>query len=347
MNIEFRENDPEAVPSVYFSRAYGVANATHSGNLWRTVADAAGRWQIPLEIRSDLPNHRDAVTPYGYGGIYADPTLTLEEVQNAWRDSMHILTEAGVVAVFLRFAPFLAVDYSRFSGLPGLEIEHTSDTITVPLTDAESAWSGLRGRARTAIRKAQARGFHGAVQLAKASDLVDLSPFRALYSSTMQRVDASSNYYFGDQYYRTLIETNDDSVFLAQVRDLNGNVVAASLIFHDGDIAHYHLSGSDSEAARHGVNNLLIWSIIKWAIEHGLSAVHLGGGTRPGDSLFRFKDSFGGQLSEFWVGRAVIKPDAYSELVEAHAVSSRCDKTELIRSGYFPAYRAVVNHEAE
>jgi hypothetical protein len=347
VNIDFREEEPDAIPSVYFSRSYGVANATHSHNQWRTVSDSAGRWQIPLEIRSTPPEQRDAVTPYGYGGIYADPLLTIEEIKDAWRDTKRILSEAGVIAVFLRFAPFLTVDFNRFSGLAGLELEHTSNTISVPLSDAATVWAGLRGRARTAIRKAQAQGFSGSVQLATATDLADVSPFRTLYSSTMNRVNASPSYLFGDQYYRTLIDADAETVFLAQVRDSTGDIVAASLVLLDADIAHYHLSGSDSEAARQGANNLLIWAIIEWAIERGLTAVHLGGGTRPGDNLFRFKDSFGGKHSEFWVGRAVIKVDEYSELVESHANASRCSTTELIRTGYFPAYRAVVNDSDE
>lgn len=344
LNIALREDEPEKIPSAYFSRTYGVANAAHSGSQWGTVSDGAGRWQIPLEIRSDLPEHRDAVTPYGYGGIYADPSLAMEEIADAWRDSKRILADAGVVAVFLRFAPFLTMNFNRLSELPGLELEHTSNTVSVPLSDAASAWAGLRGRARTAVRKAQAQGFSGFVQVAAPSDLADMSPFRTLYESTMYRVNASSSYLFGDQYYRTLLNTNEETVFLAQVRDSTGHIVAASLVLLDKETAHYHLSGSDTDAARQGANNLLIWTIIEWATERGLTSVHLGGGTRTGDSLFRFKDSFGGHHSAFWVGRAVIKSDEYNELIESRAKTSRCSTTELIRTGYFPAYRAVVNH---
>lgn len=347
MKISMASNEPASIPSTYFSSTYGTANAKHSGNEWCTIADSTGQWQIPLEIRSDLPNIRDAITPYGYGGIYADTELTNDEIKVAWQETRRLLSNAGVISAFLRFAPFLDQQVDRFIDLEGLELEHASNTITIPLGGVSTAWSNLRGRARTAIRKAQAQGYTANVHKVTPSDVVKNSSFNRLYTSTMQRVAATSHYYFGQDYYRALASNSESPMFLAQVHDSSGNTVAASLVLLDQHIAHYHLSGSEVAAARLGANNLLIWSIIEWAAKRGLESLHLGGGTSDEDSLFRFKDSFGGHHSAFWIGKAIINPDAYYALVESHARNSNCSASELLCTGFFPAYRATVHHDLE
>jgi hypothetical protein len=67
--------------------------------------------------------------------------------------------------------------------------------------------------------------------------------------------------------------------------------------------------------------------------------VHLGGGLRAEDNLFRFKRSFGGRRTQFWTGAVVVDERAYDRLVERRAVVCGRSPGELMGTGYFPAYR--------
>lgn len=108
----------------------------------------------------------------------------------------------------------------------------------------------------------------------------------------------------------------------------------------DGDIAHYHLSGSDPDYARQGANNLLITTILEWASSSKIREVHLGGGTKQGDSLFKFKRSFGGYIEPFVVGRAIVDEPRFIHRLSNQAQLLGCTPSELTATGYFPPYKA-------
>ncbi|MGK3953985.1 GNAT family N-acetyltransferase [Microbacterium sp. I2] len=340
MILHARDTEPRAIPSLYFSAAYGIANAEHLGGRWVTVADDAGTWQMPLIIRKDETGVIDAATPYGYGGIFISRSMSDRVLRAAWGSARSLLEDMGIVSVFLRFAPFLTNSSERARELDGLDVRQTSHTIAVPVLDADAMWTAMKGRARTAIRKATAQGLTANIESISESILSADDPFRVLYASTMDRLGAGNSYYFGESYYRYLSAAAANQVQVASVRDATGRVVAAALVLCDDTVAHYHLSGSDPVAARDGANNLLIWSIMKWSAEQGYHSVHLGGGVRPEDTLFRFKDSFGGTHLPFRVGRLVVDEKRYHELVAARASQLRCDPADLVRADYFPAYRS-------
>jgi serine/alanine adding enzyme len=135
-----------------------------------------------------------------------------------------------------------------------------------------------------------------------------------------------------------LFDGLSSNLFMAQVRDENGVVVSADLLMRHGERLHGHLSGSNRDDARMGSNNLMIWTATQFAIDQGLRH-HLGGGVGPGDSLLKFKRSFGGRELEYAVSGLIIDDAAYQDQVESRA--KECDTTsdELLASHYFPAYR--------
>jgi lipid II:glycine glycyltransferase (peptidoglycan interpeptide bridge formation enzyme) len=198
----------------------------------------------------------------------------------------------------------------------------------------------MSGRARTAVRKAFKAGMTAEVSHASQANLGSDSAFRSLYESTMSRVGASSHHVYGDSYYSTLLSRLSDRVFVVNVATYEGKPAASAMILLDGAVVHYHLSGSDPQAAKSGANNLLLWTILEWSALQSFGSVHLGGGLSADDSLFRFKESFGGASRDFWVGRAVIDQDRYVELASMRAESLGVTVTQLKSGGFFPTFRA-------
>jgi len=341
MTIGWRDNATAA--SVYQSRSYGEAAARSAGAIWDTIGDEDGRWRLPLCINSvNLGGQisHDAVSPYGYPGIWADPRMSADDVLAAWDDTLRLLSERDIVSVFLRFAPYRD-GVERRVNLPGLELVELSETVLVELGEEAGMWAGMHGRSRTAIRKAEREGLNARVVMERPLSLGPESGFRNVYGIAMERVGATAAHLHEDEYYERLSNAEDVDLHLVEVRDADDDVVAAALLLIDEEAVHYHLSGSVVEAARNGANNLMIWTAMKWAAGEGHKRFHLGGGTSRADGLFRFKASFGGMTMPFLVGRLIVRPEAYGSLVTERARQLGVRPRLLQEGSFFPAYRAV------
>lgn len=336
--VEVTAQVPPTAPDVYFTGEYGRLDAQTVGGKWSMLADNEGAWQMPVVISEIEHGACEAASPYGYSGIYLWPDLSEADAKTAWGASTSFLEKAGVVSLFLRFSPLDPRSSQAANALPGLTIVRSGTTYLVNVTDVESMWTAMEGRARTAIRKARQQGMTGRVRRLEPKDLESGAPFRELYEGTMRRVGAAERYYFGDAYFAQFAQMTDADVFLAEVAD-GQNVVASALVMRHAENAHYHLSGSNPEAARKGANAILIWSILEWCAESGVKLCHLGGGLTEQDGLAKFKRSFGGEAADFYTGRAVIDKAAYSRLTRARADELGTTVVALEETGFFPAFR--------
>jgi hypothetical protein len=342
--------DDADCPDVYFTAGYGMAAASTKRGRWEAL-HYEDRLLLPYVVTEIDDAHLDAASPYGYAGIHVAPGTTEHDVDRFWRLVQEYWRNMGLVAMFFRFSPFEPV-----VTLEGVRAAHAGDTVTVPIDgDADALWDGMEGRSRTAIRKARSLGYTATVRPARATDLHGGSPFRTLYEQTMRRVGSRAGYIFGDEYYAKLLDGLGPSLLIAEVfseagddsevgdeseaGDEAGGVCATALILRHRDRVHYHLAGSDPEAARRGANNLLLWTVLRWAARTGARLLHLGGGLRAEDNLFKFKRSFGGLRTQFWTGAVIVDERAYDELVERRAAVSGQSPGELKDTGYFPAYR--------
>lgn len=339
MRINWIDSDRHV--SVYQSRSYGEAAASTSGVRWDVLGDTEGRWRIPLCV-ADVAGgpYRDAVSPYGYPGIFADSDMSADDVDRAWSQTVNVLRDSGIASLFLRFAPYRDGVETRHE-LVGLTTNEISETILLDLGDESHMWEGMQGRSRTAVRKADREGLRTRVVEEIPLNLSVGSGFRDVYETAMRRVDASAEHFHRDDYYARLAEAPDIDMRLIEVLDRDDTVVAATLLLIDQEAVHYHLSGSLISAARIGANNLMLWSAMRWAAAHGHRKFHLGGGTSRGDGLFKFKASFGGSARSFNVGQLIVSPDAYDRLVAARSRELGVSSNALRAAPFFPAYRAA------
>jgi hypothetical protein len=340
IRVHFGHQLPDGFPSpdVYFLPGYGRAAIVSDPGAWVLMEAFDGAWQVPLILRTLPEGTMDAISPYGYSGVYASSSLSSTQIQAAWSSTIDRLRQLGVISVLLRHsplvpqAPHLPGQHSIISGHP---------TRALDLTDNESAWSGMEGRCRTSIRKALKNGYTAEVRHAAGRDLAPISDFRSLYEQTMQRRGAAPLYVFGDAYYSALLDGLGSNLVIAEVRDRQGGVVSATLLMVHAQRLHYHLSGSTVDDARMGSNNLMLWAAAQFGIAQGLRQFHLGGGVGPYDSLFKFKRSFGGHELEYGVSGLIINADVYQAKVRSRGKACGIAIDTLMASNYFPAYRAA------
>jgi serine/alanine adding enzyme len=329
-------------PDVYFLPGYGRAAAIADGGEWVLLEAFDGAWQMPLIVRTLPDGMKDAISPYGYSGVYASPSLSSEQIKEAWSTTIDRLRELEIISVLLRHSPLVP----QAPDIPGLvSIVRGHPTIVLEPVDSDSAWNGLVSTCRTRIRKALKNGYTADVRQAASQDLAPFSDFRRLYGGTMKRLDAAPPYFFSDQYYKELLECLGPNLLIAEVRDAQGVPASSALLMRHEHLLHYHLSGSNPDDARMGSNNLMIWTATQFTAEQGLSQFHLGGGLDRRDGLFHFKHTFGGRELGYDVSGLIIDHEHYQTLTEGRAQECGIRADELLRSNYFPPYRGGTNED--
>jgi len=326
-------------PDTYFTAGYGTASAIARGGQWHRFG-----WDdeilLPYVVNTVHSGLRDAVSPYGYSGIHVAASRGPEDLARFWKEVKEHWRDLRVVAMFFRFSPFDPASLRAVASLDDIVLTRRGDTVAVKVDEGPDAlWNNLRSSCRRQIGKARRAGLTAHVRAARPADVESGAPFRVLYEQTMRRVGSAGGYLFADDYYRALVDGLGEGLVIVEVKDPDGRVAAASLVFAHRDRVHYHLAGSDLASAELGCNNLLLWTILSWAADGGRRWVHFGGGLRPDDGLFRFKATFGGRRTQFWTGAAVLDPVAYERLVRERAAAAGTTAAQLHESGYFPAYR--------
>jgi hypothetical protein len=92
-------------PDVYFLAGYGRAASVTEAGEWVLLEAYDGAWQMPLILRTLVDGAKDACSPYGYSGVYASPTLSSGQIQEAWTATLACLRTLDVISVLLRHSP--------------------------------------------------------------------------------------------------------------------------------------------------------------------------------------------------------------------------------------------------
>lgn len=275
---------------------------------------------------------RDAITPYGYGGLIWDGN---EEIgSDLWALVRAALTDLGYVSVFVRWHPLL--DNCRIAGN---EPVYARSTLAVDLAacsgDPAHFW---KKQSLQQVHQAERRRLR--FELLDSPTQRDLAEFGMIYRETMQRVGAADYYMFGDDYEKSLeklCRTRD--VFLAKVTTDGQLAAECMLLGWQGRYLHYHLSASRGQFLRLRPNHLLLLSIERWAQQQGYNVLHLGGGVTAGDGLEQFKRSVSNAERRFYVSKIVLRPDVYGDLVRQVRAHASRSSTASSGSDFFPGYR--------
>src|SRR5665647_3752242 len=94
-------------PDVYFTPGYGLAAIVSEPGEWVLLEALDGAWQVPLIVRTLIDGTHDAISPYGYSGVYASLSLSSAQIHEAWSATVTCLQELGVISVLLRHSPLL------------------------------------------------------------------------------------------------------------------------------------------------------------------------------------------------------------------------------------------------
>lgn len=265
----------------------------------------------------------DFITPYGYGGWLIEGSgnhQKLFSAYEAWCKNHNIVSE------FVRYHPVLD---NASSTEPYYDVVALGQTISMDLSSQDVIWSNLTSKNRNMVRKAIKSGiniYHGQFPAIYKT-------FREIYNMTMDSDNAKDYYYFSEDFYQSICNdlAEEAQVFWAE---LDGKVIATSIMISANGFMNYHLSGSLREYQHFAPSNLLLYKAALWGCSNGCRSLHLGGGLgSQEDSLYAFKRAFNRNASlQFYIGKKVFLDETYANLVNIKAPASS--------SKFFPHYRA-------
>ena len=263
----------------------------------------------------------DFATPYGYGGwiIEGDNPDGLFEAYQDW------IQRNGIISEFVRFHPMIQ---NQLLCAEFYDVIQLGEVVHMDLSSPEDIWNNITSKNRNMIRKA----IKNDIKIYNGRFPEIYEKFRVIYNGTMDKDNAEDYYYFGEQFYESLLEDlpQNAQVFWAEKDE---QVIAASIILTANMHMNYHLSGSIHEYSSFAPTNLLLYKVALWGWNNGYKTLYLGGGVGSGeDSLFKFKRAFyKGELNRFFIGKRIFNQKKYDQLVGL--------RTEIDNQGYFPMYR--------
>ena len=263
----------------------------------------------------------DFSTPYGYGGwiIEGENSEELFSAYEAW------VKKNGIISEFVRFHPMIK---NHNTSYPFYDIIQLGEVVHMDLSTPEDIWKNIISKNRNMIRKA----IKNDVKIYNGRFPEIYEKFRTIYNGTMDKDEAEEYYYFGEEFYKSVLEdlSQNAQLFWAEKDD---QVIAASIVIGANGYLNYHLSGSLREFSSLAPGNLILYTAALWGCANGYRTFYLGGGVGSGeDSLFKFKKAFyKGNLNHFYIGKKIFAQDKYDELLGLRA--------EIEKAGYFPKYR--------
>jgi Acetyltransferase (GNAT) domain len=315
---------------VYYLPEYACASA----EIERTVPVAliAGasscKMLAPLLIRrmsangdSSAIEWLDAATPYGYGGVLSLSPSGLADtsaVQLFFEQLHEWCSNRKIVCCVIRLHPMLEQHdwmHTANNWQDCLRIHSRGITTAIDL----SRWNEKLDQPAM-LRKDRCSNMRLASRTLRVSwntgedDLAErnLGIFSSLYCELMDRNGAESFYRFPNSYFTGLKSLGTRlGITLAWYED---KPVGGSLFLFGPHYTHYHLSAVNDVGRKHGASTLLVIEGARRAREHGCDLLHLGGGTKPGDSLEDFKCSFGGRSHVYRYITFIADPGRFNEI---------------------------------
>lgn len=264
----------------------------------------------------------DMVSPYGYGGpkvISGEPS---QELYSAfYYDLQHWAAKQKVVSEFVRFSLF---DNARLA-YHG-EAVHHNDNIVVDLgMSTKDLWKGFHHKVRKNVRSAQTAG----LKIIEDPAGERLGEFLEVYYHTLERRGAAKDYFWPQDFLQKMLANLTQQLIFFHALHKE-KVVASELVLLSATRIYSYLGGTFNEYFYLRPGDLLKYHIMLWAQERGFRQFVIGGGHKPHDGIFAFKQAFApAGIYPFFVGKKILDREVYERLTER---VGRCGV-------FFPEYR--------
>ncbi|MEJ5961942.1 GNAT family N-acetyltransferase [Pedobacter immunditicola] len=298
-----------------------------------------GDWFIALPlIKREISgtSFYDLTSVYGHSGPFSNKDLstfsrlTNQNFKTAFINFMH---EERCICVFSRLHPFLNQQY-LLENIGGLKDNGKTIymDLTIPLEEQKKRYEK---RLYRQVKKLRQSGY----LIKEADSQEEIKMFTDMYWQNMDRLNASPNYYFDEQYFTNLL--NSPTLESKLILIYNGpELICGAIILLSNEIIRNHLSATASHYLKESPSKLMTDEISMIGRRTGKKVFHLGGGVGgKEDNLFKFKSHFSNLLINDTLWCYIDNNEVYNSLVTLHL------NNQNFHSEFFPLYRKSFNKE--
>src|SRR5690606_15166901 len=199
---------------------------------------------LPVVIRPiESTDFFDITSVYGYSG----PVYKFNEGYDIYNlkaffktNFIEFCKSENIVSVFSRLHPLINQDLI----IDGLgEIVNLNKTVAIDLTkSADEQRKEYRKSLKSELNQLRRKE----IVVREATTKEEIDAFIAIYYETMDRVEATANYYFSKEYFYEFLNNQDfDAKLLIAVKDKK--VIAGAIFTLTDKIMQYHLAGTTEE----------------------------------------------------------------------------------------------------
>lgn len=269
-------------------------------------------------------NHFDISSPYGYAGPYCSNATFFKEGEHEF---LGYLKKQDVITEFVRYH-FIYNNKMLFSY--NINNELNRSLIVMDLRrDWEDIWTNeISMNNRNYTRKLQKDGYKFEID----DTFNSIEEFIQMYHATMIHANASEQFFFDHSYFIQLVSKLKDKIRLARVT--KDNITYSTVLFFiSGTISHYYLMGRNLDYPKIPATILLYIEVAKWAKEHGMNFINMGGGATnfSDDALFKFKKNYSKNTIPFYIGKRIHNRDVYNQLKVEWIESNGSEKFEKVK----------------
>jgi len=272
----------------------------------------------------------DMTSVYGYCGPVSNinavemPKNILMNFKTAF---MSFMNEENAVCIFSRLHPFV-------NQCPLLEniggVVENGTTLYMDLSSSvEDQRSGYEKRLCRQVRQLREKGYI----IKEADDISEIRAFVDIYHKNMDRLHASSQYYFDEKYFIDILRSGGFESKLLLIYD-GAVLTCGAVVLLSDTIIRNHLSATSPDYLNESPSKLLTDEISMIGRRLGKKIFHLGGGVGgKEDSLFEFKKRFSNLQIKDHIWCHINDRNAYDTIV------AKAGPDIDLQSSYFPLYR--------
>lgn len=274
-------------------------------------------------FKLEAGKYYDLISPYGYGGFWGN----LKDYNTLNKEYNSYCIEHGCICEFVRFELF-ADYYKHYDGEVETRTHNVIRNLEMPI---EEMWMNFKQKVRKNVKKANSYG----LQIIIENTADHLQDFLDIYYSTMDRSNAENEYYFSEEFYKTINLMRDNIMYFHVIHE--GKIISTELVIYGAENCYSFLGGTNSDYFNLRPNDFLKFEIIKWAREKGLRNYVLGGGYGTDDGIFQYKTCLAPNgVVNFYIGRKIFNEEMYNRLIGLRSLDNPSCRT----SHFFPKYRA-------
>lgn len=288
---------------------------------------------FPL-IRRKIKNSSfyDLTSVYGYCGPVSDRNFShipASSRENFKLSFTNFMKEENCICVFARLHPFIN-QHDLLEGIGGIRDNGSTLYMDLSLSIQEQRMRYNKRLLRD-IKRLREKDY----LIKEVTAQEEIKNFTEMYYENMDRLHASENYYFNEEYFTNLLMADDFENKLLLIYH-GSELICGALLLISENLIRNHLSATSFKYLNESPSKLLTDEISVIGKKLGKKMFHLGGGVSgKEDSLYQFKRYFSDLQIKDRLWCYINDESVYNELV------SKRENEVNQESNFFPLYRQI------